>query len=122
MLFIKLNVSLFSESIIIKYPPMIALILILIFGLLPILIFGIYQLIQFVQYVHSWSNIKPNLKIYFLVYGILITLLIIYSFIQYFCKVQYSYFLILIPSGFVLGIYFFFLSDAQQDYDNQNNK
>ena len=122
MLFIKSNVSLFSESIIIKYPQMIALILILIFGLLPILIFGIYQLIQFVQYVHSWSNIKPNLKIYFLVYGILITLLIIYSFIQYFCKVQYSYFLILIPSGFVLGIYFFFLSDAQQDYDNQNNK
>ncbi|AWH74347.1 hypothetical protein DCS32_09300 [Dokdonia sp. Dokd-P16] len=121
MLFIELNVSLFSERIIIKYPQMIAFFLILIFGLLPIII-GIYQLIQFVQYLNSWSNIKPNLKIYFLVYGILITFLILYSFIQYYCKVQFSYFLILIPSGFILGIYFFFLSDAQQDYDNQTNK
>ncbi len=121
MLFIEQNVSLFSESIIIKYPQMIAFFLILIFGLSPIII-GIYQLIQFVQYLRSWSDIKPNLKIYFLVYGILITLLILYFFIQYYYKVQSSYFLILIPSGFILGIYFFFLSDAQQDYDNQTNK
>lgn len=100
---------------------MLVFILILIFCVLPIIV-GIYQLALFIQYLRFWDEINPKLKKYFSVYGILLILLFTYPLIQEYYKFQLNYLLLLILSGFTLGLYFFFLSDTQKQYDENQKK
>ncbi|GGG28548.1 hypothetical protein GCM10011344_31640 [Dokdonia pacifica] len=75
-------------------------------------VLGVIQLISFGIYIFNWEKIATPLKPYFIIYGILISLLV-----PYYCFVSSDVFLnTLIGYSGILAFYFLFLSYKQHKH------